>query len=148
MYTTFTSEKCYTFKDENYPSSTNQTRRRLLEKQGRTHLWCTPMDPAYGQAKAGRPARTYIQQLCEDTGCRPEDLPEAMNDRQKWREIVRDIHASGTTWWWWLCINRSIMTNCISCLDNNGVKVQQFGKMGEKTLSYFISPRVFSAVQS
>ena len=31
--------------------------------------------PAYGQAKAGRPARTYIQQLCEDTGCSPEDLP-------------------------------------------------------------------------
>ena len=29
--------------------------------------------PAYGQAKVGRPARTYIQQLCEDTGCRPED---------------------------------------------------------------------------
>ena len=25
--------------------------------------------PAYSQAKAGRPARTYIQQLCEDTGC-------------------------------------------------------------------------------
>ena len=39
--------------------------------------------PAYGQAKAGRPARTYIQQLCEDTGCRPEDLPEAMDDREK-----------------------------------------------------------------
>ena len=37
--------------------------------------------PTYGQAKAGRPARTYIQQLCEDTGCSPEDLPEAMNDR-------------------------------------------------------------------
>ena len=32
--------------------------------------------PTYGQAKAGRPARTYIQQLCEDTGCNPEDLPE------------------------------------------------------------------------
>ena len=41
---------------------------------------------AYGQAKAGRPARTYIQQLCEDTGCNPEDLPKAMNDREKWRE--------------------------------------------------------------
>ena len=25
--------------------------------------------PTYGQAKAGRPARTYIEQLCEDTGC-------------------------------------------------------------------------------
>ena len=57
---------------------------------------------AYGQAKAWRLARTYIQQLCEDTGCTPEDLPEAMNDREKWRERVRDISASGTTWWWWL----------------------------------------------
>ena len=56
----------------------------------------------YGQAKAGWPARTYIQQLCEDTGCSPEDLPEVMNDSEKWRERVRDIHASGTTRWWWL----------------------------------------------
>ena len=38
--------------------------------------------PTYGRAKAGQPARTYIQQLCEDTGCSPEDLPEAMNDRR------------------------------------------------------------------
>ena len=57
--------------------------------------------PTYGCAKAGRPARTYIQQLCEDTGCNPEDLPEAMNDREKWRERVRDIRAGSTTWWWW-----------------------------------------------
>ena len=57
--------------------------------------------PTYGRAKAGRPAQTYIQQLCEDTGCNPEDLPEAMNDREKWRERVRDIRAGGTTWWWW-----------------------------------------------
>ena len=57
--------------------------------------------PTYGRAKAGRPARTYIQQLCEDTGCSSEDLPEAMNDKEKWRETVRDISASGTTWWWW-----------------------------------------------
>ena len=58
--------------------------------------------PTYGCAKAGWPARTYIQQLCEDTGCNPEDLPEAMNDREKWRERVRDIRAGGATWWWWL----------------------------------------------
>ena len=57
--------------------------------------------PTYGRAKAVRPARTYIQQLCEDTRCSPEDLPEAMNDREEWRERVRDIRASGTTWWWW-----------------------------------------------
>ena len=48
-----------------------------------------------------RPARTYIQQLCEDTVCSSADLPEAMNDREKWQERVRDIRASGTTWWWW-----------------------------------------------
>ena len=57
--------------------------------------------PTYGWAKAGRPAWTYIQQLCEYTGCRPEDLPEAMNDREKWRERARDICASSMTWWWW-----------------------------------------------
>ena len=28
--------------------------------------------PTHGHARAGRPARTYIQQLCEDTGCCPE----------------------------------------------------------------------------
>ena len=53
--------------------------------------------PAYGQAKAGRPARTYVQQLSEDTGCNPEDLPEAMNDREKWLERVRDVCAGSTT---------------------------------------------------
>ena len=61
--------------------------------------------PTYGRAKAGRQARTYIQQLCEDTGCSPEDLPEAMNDREEWRERVRDICATGTTWWWWWYIS-------------------------------------------
>ena len=66
--------------------------------------------PAYGQSKAGRPARTYIQQLCDDKGCNPEDLPEAMNDREAWRERVRDIRASRTTWWWWT----SQPTNCLT----------------------------------
>ena len=55
------------------------------------------LSPTYGRAKSGRPARTYIQQLCEDTRCSPEDLPETMNDREKWRERVWDIRASGTT---------------------------------------------------
>ena len=66
--------------------------------------------PAYGQAKAGRPAQIYIQQLCENTGCSPENLPKAMNDREKWRERVRDIHAGGTTWWWWWSLKTNIYT--------------------------------------
>ena len=50
--------------------------------------------PTHSRAKAGRPARTHIQQLCEDTGCCPEDLPRVMNDREEWRERVKDIRAT------------------------------------------------------
>ena len=46
-------------------------------------LWIT----VYAHAKAGRPARTYIQQLCEDTGCSPEDLP--------WKKGRRGERGSG-----------------------------------------------------
>ena len=69
--------------------------------------------PTYGQTKGGRLARTYIQQLCDDTGCSPEDQPEAMNDREKWREKVRDIRAGGMTWWWWWYIESIRSLACI-----------------------------------
>ena len=65
--------------------------------------------PTCGRAKAGRPAPTHIQQLCEDTGCSPEDMPEAMNNREKRRQRVRDIRASGTTWWWYIYIYMCII---------------------------------------
>ena len=68
-------------------------------------LWA----PSHGQAKAGWPAPTYIQQLCEDTGCSPENPPEAINDREEWRERVRDIRTGGTTrWWWWRPSNENM----------------------------------------
>ena len=57
--------------------------------------------PTHGRAKTGQPAQTYIQQLCEDTGCCPEYLPRAMNDREEWRKRVRDIRDTSGTWWWW-----------------------------------------------
>ena len=57
--------------------------------------------PSHGRAKAGRPARTYIQQLSVDTGCSPVDLPEAIDEREGWRERVRDIRTDSGTWWWW-----------------------------------------------
>ena len=56
--------------------------------------------PLHGRPKARRPAWTYIQQLCADTGCSLEDLPEAMDDREGSRERVRDIPADCTSWWW------------------------------------------------
>ena len=51
--------------------------------------------PTHGCARVGRPVRAYIQQLCEDTGCNFEDLPEAMYDWEKWRERVKDIRTGG-----------------------------------------------------
>ena len=56
--------------------------------------------PSLGRAKVGRPARTYIQQLCADTGYSLEDLSGTMDDRDGWRERVREIRAGSATWWW------------------------------------------------
>ena len=64
-------------------------------------LWTS----SHGRAKVGRPARTYIQQLSADTGCIPEDPPEAIDDREGWRERVRDIRASCATWWWYTLLH-------------------------------------------
>ena len=71
----------------------------VLDSNNWNHL--TVWTPSHGRAKAGRPARIYVQQLCADKGCSLEDLPEAMDDREEWRERVREIHADGATWWWW-----------------------------------------------
>ena len=68
------------------------------------HLWT----PSHGRAKTGRPAPTYIQQLCADTGCSPEDLPKAMDDMEGWRERVRNIRADSTTWWWWMLMEMKV----------------------------------------
>ena len=53
--------------------------------------------PSHGQAKAGQPARTDIQQLCANTGCSLEDLPGVMHAREGWQERVKEIHAGGMT---------------------------------------------------
>ena len=60
-------------------------------------LWTS----SHGRVKAGRSDWTYIHQLCVDTGCSPEDLPEVMNDKERWRERARSIYDDGTTRWWW-----------------------------------------------
>ena len=77
------------------------------------------MDPHTWPRKTGRPARTYIQQLCEDTGCCPEDLPRAMNDREEWRERVRDIRATSTIWWWWWWCSSNGACNTFVWWDNS-----------------------------
>ena len=63
--------------------------------------------PFHGRAKAGRPVRTYMQQLCADTECSPKDLPKVMDNRKVWQKRVRNIRADSVTWWW-LCGNLSV----------------------------------------
>ena len=59
-----------------------------------------PWTPSHKRTSVGRPTRTYLQQLCTDIACSLEDLPEVMDDRDKWQERVREIHASSMTWWY------------------------------------------------
>ena len=64
-------------------------------------LWCAVMRgdsyvSSHGRAKAGRPARTYIQQLCDDTGYNLEELPGAMDDKDG---IDKGKHSYSITFW-------------------------------------------------
>ena len=73
-----------------------------------------------------RPARTYKQQLCADTGCNPEDLPEAKDDREGWRERIGNIHVDCLTWrwWWWsLCRDAVAVFYGPSSLGSDGLVV-------------------------
>ena len=40
--------------------------------------------PTHGHTSVSRPTRTHIYQLCIDTGCRLEDRPTVMDDRDGW----------------------------------------------------------------
>ena len=74
------------------------------------HLW----SPSRWRVEAGRPARTYIQQLWVDTGCSLENLPRVMNDRDEWRKRIREIRVGGVTSWdneiWIYIFNVSLIT--------------------------------------
>ena len=53
--------------------------------------------PSHGRAKAGRPARAYLQQLCTDTECSLDDQPGAME-----RRVARENQGN-------LCSQRDMM---------------------------------------
>ena len=41
----------------------------------------------------GQPIKTYINQLCADTGCSLEDLSSVMADRGGWQKRIKGIYA-------------------------------------------------------
>ena len=58
-------------------------------------LW-TPMQ---WRLTVGRPATTYLHQVCEDTGCSLEEQLGIIDDRD--RERKRKIRVISATWWQW-----------------------------------------------
>ncbi len=54
-------------------------------------LW-TPM---HGKRSVGRPTRTYVDLLCQDTGQTPAELKTCMEDRRVWRAIS-DVRQMST----------------------------------------------------
>ena len=108
--------------------------RSMDELMSDVLLWT----PSHGCAKAERPVRTYIEQLCEDTGCSSGDLLEAMNDRKGWRERVRGICADGMTRWWWyhhILLSYSISLHTIILLYYDIIMLWYY--VESKLLQYF-----------
>ena len=82
--------------------------------------------PSHRRARVGRLTRTYLQQLCTDTGCSMEDLPRTMDNWGKWWERVKEIYASLIPWWWWhrynILPNNSATDVIEKNLNNLGIK--------------------------
>ena len=74
----------------NYPGKTNKTCGKLLEKQWQTSKWPFLWTSTQGRASVGRPARTYLHQLCVNTGYNLEDLPGEMDNRNGGGERERE----------------------------------------------------------
>ena len=52
-------------------------------------LW----SPSCGRRRVGHPAITYIDQLCRDKGCLPNDLPALLQDCDGWRDKLMNARA-------------------------------------------------------
>ena len=85
------------------PPITTTIRKQRLRFIG--HCWRSKAEvasdvllwlPSHGRRTPGRPRKTYIDQLTDDTGCRYDELPNAMNDRIGWKERIMDCRASST----------------------------------------------------
>ena len=52
--------------------------------------------PTQGKQKPGRPERSYIDQLADDTGCNPQELDNAMSNKEDWRKRVMQCRPRST----------------------------------------------------
>ena len=96
-------------------------RRSMNELISDVFLWT----PSYERASVGRPARTYLQQLFMDKGCRREDLPKAMDDRDDWRGSFWEIRAWSTAWWWWWWSESKLLEDLVSICGTSWSSVEK-----------------------
>ena len=66
--------------------------RNKREMASDTILW----QPTHGERKRGRPRKTYVDQLMEDTLCNVNELKTAMDDKDEWKKRVKNCRASST----------------------------------------------------
>ena len=52
-------------------------------------LW----SPSRGRRRVGHPAITYIDQICRDKGCLPNDLPALLQDCDGWHDKLMNARA-------------------------------------------------------
>jgi hypothetical protein len=85
----------------NIPPISTTIRERRLRFAG--HCWRSKDElasnlllwqPTHGKKTPGRPYKSFIDQLTDDTDCLLEELPNAMSDRKRWRERVTECRAS------------------------------------------------------
>ena len=83
-------------KQQHLPPITKNIQIRWIRHAG--HCWRSKDElvgdvllwtPSHGWANFGQPARIYLQHFCANTGCKLEDLPGTMDDRDKWQDGVR-----------------------------------------------------------
>ena len=75
------------------PQVSSTIRERRL--QFSVHCWRSKdeilWEPLHGKRSRGRPAKTFIDQLTEDTGIRKEHISKAMDDRKVWRDVIKNV---------------------------------------------------------
>ena len=86
---------------EHLPAISTTIRQRRVTFAG--HCWRSKGEivsdlvlwqPSHGRTKLGRPHRTYIDQLLQDTSCHPDELKPYMEDRELWRRVALNWASS------------------------------------------------------
>ena len=88
----------------NTPPLSQSIRRHRLRFAG--HCWRSKQElagdlvvwaPSHGRRSQGRPRMTYPEQLANDIGCLPQELPALMSNKDEWRRTVSSISRASST---------------------------------------------------